>query len=103
MTTAREQHLPLLEQVEVNATAWGYSPYDEIITKLVAKEVYLKGATPGLTTLCREHDGPRAVLNALERLARGYGSECDRSSETSKSRKHSFRDYRPAWSNPLRL
>ena len=29
-------------------------------------------------TLSRDHHGPRAVLNALERLADGYGSECDR-------------------------
>jgi hypothetical protein len=30
------------------------------------------------TTLSHDHQGPQAVLNALERLAGGYGSECDR-------------------------
>ena len=43
-----------------------------------APEVYLEGATTRMATLSRDHHGPRAVLNALERLADGYGSECDR-------------------------
>ena len=34
-----------------------------------APEVYLEGATVRLATLSREHHGPRAVLNAVERLA----------------------------------
>ncbi|MEX2120216.1 MAG: hypothetical protein WD847_11535 [Pirellulales bacterium] len=41
-------------------------------------DVYLEGATTRQTSLLREHQGPRAVLNALERLASAYGSECDR-------------------------
>ncbi len=41
-------------------------------------DVYLEGATTRHSTLSRDHQGPRAVLNALERLASGYGSECVR-------------------------
>ena len=41
-------------------------------------EVYLEGAIMRKDTLSREHQGPRAVLNAVERLARGYGVECER-------------------------
>ena len=37
-----------------------------------------KARPRALATLSRDHQGPRAVLNALERLAGGYGSECDR-------------------------
>jgi len=37
--------------------------------------VYLEGATTRRSPLSREHHGPRAVLNALERLADGYGSQ----------------------------
>ncbi len=37
-------------------------------------EVYLEGATTRLDTLSRDHHGPRAVLNALDRLASAYGS-----------------------------
>ena len=40
-----------------------------------APEVYLEGATTRRSPLSREHHGPRAVLNALERLADGYGSQ----------------------------
>ena len=41
-------------------------------------DVYLEGAITRQSGLSRDHHGPRAVLNALERLAGGYGSECDR-------------------------
>jgi hypothetical protein len=39
-------------------------------------EVYLEGATTRHDTLSRHHHGPRAVLNALDRLASAYASEC---------------------------
>src|SRR5207247_790842 len=38
-------------------------------------EVYLEGAVTRQDSLCREHQGPRAVLNAVERLAGGYATE----------------------------
>jgi hypothetical protein len=41
-------------------------------------DVYLEGETTRHAILSREHQGPRAVLNALERLANEYGSECNR-------------------------
>jgi hypothetical protein len=41
-------------------------------------EVYLEGATTRIETLSRDHHGPRAVLNALERLANGYAADCAR-------------------------
>jgi hypothetical protein len=41
-------------------------------------DVYLEGSTTRQTMLSREHQGPRAVLNALERIASDYGSECVR-------------------------
>jgi hypothetical protein len=39
-------------------------------------DVYLEGAINRQATLSRDHQGPRAVLNALERIANPYGSEC---------------------------
>jgi hypothetical protein len=98
---ACKRHCPLLEQDGVKSTTEGYTHYDTAITTRVTKEVYLEGATARLTTLCREHDGPRAVLNAPKRLAGGYGSECERLSATSKSRTHSFRDYQARLVNPF--
>ena len=41
-------------------------------------DVYLQGAMNRQANLSREHQGPRAVLNALERLVRDYPSECER-------------------------
>ena len=40
-----------------------------------AREVYLEGATTRETQLSRESQGPRAVMNALERLAGSYESQ----------------------------
>jgi N12 class adenine-specific DNA methylase len=42
-----------------------------------AADVTLEGATTRRTMLSRESHGPRAVLNALERLAGSYGSQCE--------------------------
>jgi hypothetical protein len=41
-------------------------------------DVYLEGAATRQSMLSRDHQGPRAVLNAVERLANAYGSECER-------------------------
>jgi hypothetical protein len=58
-----------------------------------APEIYLEGATTRLATLSRDHQGPRAVLNALERLAGGYGSECDRVHRDLGIAESQLRDY----------
>ena len=42
-----------------------------------APDVFLEGATTRHGPLSREHHGPRAVLNALERLTNSYESRCD--------------------------
>src|SRR5262249_3737599 len=41
-------------------------------------DVYLEGKATRHSMLSREHHGARAVLNALDRLANGDGSECNR-------------------------
>src|SRR5208282_140500 len=58
-----------------------------------APEVYLEGAITRSDTLSRDHHGPRAVLNALERLANGYGSECDRVQRDLGIAQSQLRDY----------
>src|SRR5579862_9062521 len=40
-------------------------------------KVFLEGKAMRTVSLSREHQGPRAVLNAVERLASEYGPECD--------------------------
>ncbi len=42
-----------------------------------APTVYLEGVTKRGDTLSREHHGPRAILNAVERLANGFAASCD--------------------------
>jgi hypothetical protein len=56
-------------------------------------DVYLEGAITRQSGLSRDHKGPRAVLNALERLANGYGSECVRVRQDLAIAESQLRDY----------
>jgi hypothetical protein len=66
-----------------------------------APEVYLEGSTTRMATLSRDHHGPRAVLNALERLADGYGSECDRVQRDLGIAQSQLRDYQARLGKPF--
>jgi hypothetical protein len=63
--------------------------------------VYLEGAIARQSALSREHQGPRAVLNALERLAGGYGSECDRIRQDLAIAESQLRDYQARLGKPF--
>ena len=64
-------------------------------------EVYLEGAATRLDTLSREHQGPRAVLNALGRLANSYGTECDSTRKDLALAETQLRDYEARLGNPF--
>jgi N12 class adenine-specific DNA methylase len=64
-------------------------------------DVYLEGAITRQSTLSREHQGPRAVLNALERLASGYGSECTRVRQDLAIAESQLRDYQARLGKPF--
>ncbi|MGE4000610.1 MAG: DEAD/DEAH box helicase family protein, partial [Planctomycetaceae bacterium] len=64
-------------------------------------DVYLEGATTRTNGLSREHQGPRAVLNALERLAGGYASECDRVQGDLGIAESQLRDYQARLGKPF--
>jgi len=66
-----------------------------------APEVYLEGSTARMATLSRDHQGPRAVLNALERLAGGYGSEWDRVQRDLGIAQSQLRDYQARLGKPF--
>jgi hypothetical protein len=68
---------------------------------LGASEVYLEGAATRDALLSREHHGPRAVLNALERLANGYGSECERTGKDLDIAESQLRDYQARLGMPF--
>jgi len=64
-------------------------------------EVYLEGAILRKDTLSREHHGPRAVLNALERLANGYAAECSRVRQDLAIAESQLRDYQARLGKPF--
>ena len=64
-------------------------------------EVYVEGAITRQSMLSREHQGPRAVLNALERLAGAYGSECVRVRQDLAIAESQLRDYQARLGKPF--
>ena len=66
-------------------------------------DVYLEGSTTRQATLSRDHQGPRAVLNALERLANGYESESDRVGKDLAIAEAQLRDYQARLGKPFTL
>ena len=66
-------------------------------------EVFLEGATTRMTALSREHQGPRAVLNALERLIGAYATESERVQKDLEIAKAQLRDYQLRVGKPFAL
>ncbi len=73
-------------------TYWGLE-FGLVLHPHYAPEAYLKGEATRQALLLRDHHGPRAVLNALERLANGYGSECARIRQELAIAEGQLRDY----------
>lgn len=66
-------------------------------------DVFLEGSTTRSTMLSREHQGPRAMLNALDRLATGYASDCDRVRQDLSIAEAQLRDYKSRLGKPFTL
>src|SRR5262249_40188907 len=64
-------------------------------------DVYLEGKAIRQSMLAREHHGPRAVLNALERLVEGYTSECTRVRQDLTIAEAQLRDYKDRLGKPF--
>jgi len=64
-------------------------------------DAYLEGATTRQSMLAKDHHGPRAILNALQRLAEGYGSECDRVGRDLHVAQAQLRDYQARIGQPF--
>ena len=64
-------------------------------------DVYLEGACTRQSGLLREHQGPRAVLNAVERLANAYRTECDRVRQDLGIAESQLRDYHARLGKPF--
>ena len=64
-------------------------------------DVYLEGAGTRQSGLLGEHQGPRAILNAVERLANAYRSECDRVRQDLGIAESQLRDYQARLGKPF--
>ena len=64
-------------------------------------EVFLEGKATRTASLSREHQGPRAVLNAVERLASEYGAECDHMRRNIAIAEGQLRDNRARLGKPF--
>jgi N12 class adenine-specific DNA methylase len=64
-------------------------------------DVYLEGATTRQAALSREHQGPRAVLNALERIAVAYDSESARVRQDLAIAESQLHDYQERLGKPF--
>ncbi len=63
-----------------------------VLHSQVPPDVFVEGALTRQTSL-REHQGPRAVFNAVERLVEGYGPEAKRVGEDLGLAQSQLRDY----------
>jgi hypothetical protein len=66
-----------------------------------AAEVYLQGAARRHSGFLREHQGPRAVFNAIERLAGSYETECARLRQDLAIAESQLRDYQACLGKPF--
>jgi N12 class adenine-specific DNA methylase len=66
-----------------------------------APDVYLEGAATRQAGFLREHQGPRAVLNAVERLANAYSTDCDRVRQDLGIAEAQLRDYQARLGQPF--
>jgi hypothetical protein len=64
-------------------------------------DVYLEGQLTRHATLSRDHQGPRAVLNALEKLATGYAAETVRVRQDLGIAQSQLRDYQARLGKPF--
>jgi hypothetical protein len=76
-------------------------PFGLVLHAEFPPDVYLEGAITRQSSLSKEHQGPRAVLNALERLAGGYGPECDRINQDLAIAESQLRDYQARLGAPF--
>jgi len=64
-------------------------------------DVFIEGATTRQTMLSREHQGPRAVLNAVDRLATSFGTDIERVRQDRSIAEDQLRDYQARLGKPF--
>lgn len=74
--------------------------FGQVLHPHFGADVFVEGAATRQAALFREHQGPCAVLNAVERLAGGYASECARVRQDLDVAHGQLRDYQARLGNP---
>jgi hypothetical protein len=69
-------------------------PFALVLSPAHDPEICVEGATTRLGTLSREHHGPRAILNAVERVIDGYGAVRASTEKELALAQGQLRDYR---------
>jgi hypothetical protein len=72
-----------------------------LLNQRFAPDLYVEGETTRQTGFFREHPGPRAILNALERTVQSYGSECDRVRQELALTEGQLRDFQARLGQPF--
>ena len=72
-----------------------------VLHPLFPASVFLEGTVGRQWQLSRDHQGPRAVLNAVVRLAGGYGTECGHLRKDVAVAESQLRDYHTRLGNPF--
>ena len=100
---AKLDSLPLLvrETTRVPLGTFKGLRFGIVLHEQIPPDVYLEGAITRQSSLSKEHQGPRAVLNALERLTGGYGPECDRIRQDLAIAESQLRDYQARLGAPF--
>ena len=66
-----------------------------------APEIYLEGASVRQASLSKDFHGPRAVLNAVERLVSGTASQCDSARKDLALSESQLRDFQARLGEPF--
>ena len=72
-----------------------------ILHPMFVPEIYLEGSITRQSMLNKDHPGPRAILNAVERLASTYGSHCDTARQDLAIAQAQLRDYQSRLGMPF--
>jgi hypothetical protein len=85
-TAVSESRSVTLGQYQGLAFGLFLSPYG-------SPEVFVEGAIMRMTPLARDHQGPRAILNAVERILDSYDAQCDRTRHDLTIAQTQLREY----------
>jgi hypothetical protein len=95
---ALPQHV--MQDRRVPLGTWRGLRFGMVLHREWRPEVYLEGATVRQDSVARDA-GPRAILNALDRLAEGYGQECVHLRQDLTVAEAQLRDYQARLGQPF--